>query len=279
MPVSLSDPAVLTALRAMVDDALLASPGRLVVIGICGAQGSGKSTVSQALARTLREDGIATAVLSIDDIYLTRGEREGLAQSVHPLLVTRGAPGTHDVALGLDTIAALERGEAAPLPRFDKAIDDRLPREVWPLAPAACRVMIFEGWCVGARAEPPEALDTPINRLEAQDDAASHWRRYANAALAERYRALFERIDRLALLAAPGFDVVFEWRMQQERELARSAGPDAPAVMDEAQVARFIQHYERITRHILREMPNRADCVVQLDQLRRHTAIISRQSG
>lgn len=279
MPVSLSDPAVLTALRAMVDDALLASPRRLVVIGICGAQGSGKSTVSQALAHALREDGVATAVLSIDDIYLTRGEREELAQSVHPLLVTRGVPGTHDVALGLDTIAALERGEATPLPRFDKAIDDRLPREAWSLAPAACRVLIFEGWCVGARAEPSEALDTPINRLEAQEDATSHWRRYANAALAGRYRALFERIDRLALLAAPGFDVVFEWRMQQERELARSSGPDAPAVMDEAQVARFIQHYERITRDILREMSNRADCVVQLDRYRQHTAIISRQSG
>lgn len=279
MPVSLSDPAVLTALRAMVDDALRALPERLVVIGICGAQGCGKSTVSQALARTLREDGIATAVLSIDDIYLTRGEREQLAHSVHPLLVTRGVPGTHDIALGLDTVAALERGEATPLPRFDKTIDDRFPREAWPLAPSACRVLIFEGWCVGARAEPPEALDTPINRLEVQEDAASHWRRYANAALAELYRALFERIDRLALLAAPGFDVVFEWRMQQERELARSAGPDAPAVMDEAQVARFIQHYERITRDILREMPNRADCVVQLDRYRQHTAIISRQSG
>lgn len=263
----------------MVDDALRASPGRLVVIGICGAQGSGKSTISDALASALRDDGIATAVLSIDDIYLTHDERKELAQTVHPLLATRGVPGTHDVALGLATIAALERGEATPLPRFDKANDDRLCRDAWPLAPAACRVLIFEGWCIGASAEPSEALPAPINALEADEDPASQWRQYANAALAGPYRTLFARIDRLALLAAPGFDVVFDWRMQQERELARSAGPDASAVMDEAQVARFIQHYERITRHILRKMPGRADCVVQLDRHRRPIAITSRHAG
>lgn len=263
----------------MVDDALRASPGRLVVIGICGAQGSGKSTISDALASALREDGIATAVLSIDDIYLTHAERKELAQTVHPLLATRGVPGTHDVALGLATIAALEREEATPLPRFDKATDDRLCRDAWPLAPFACRVLIFEGWCVGASAEPIAALPAPINALEADEDPASQWRQYANAALAGPYRGLFARIDRLALLAAPGFEVVFDWRMQQERELWRSAGPDASAVMDEAQIARFIQHYERITRHILREMPGRADCVVQLDRHRRPMAITSRHAG
>jgi D-glycerate 3-kinase len=279
LPASPADPAVLTALRAMVDDALQASPGRLVVIGICGAQGSGKSTISDALASALREDGIATAVLSIDDIYLTHSERKSLAQTVHPLLATRGVPGTHDVALGLATIAALERGEATALPRFDKATDDRLCRDAWPLASSACRVLIFEGWCVGASAEPIAALPAPMNALEAEEDPASQWRQYANGALAGPYRGLFAPIDRLALLAAPGFEVVFDWRMQQERELARSAGPDASAVMDEAQVARFIQHYERITRHILREMPGRADCVVQLDQNRRLIAITSRHAG
>jgi D-glycerate 3-kinase len=76
----------------------------LFVLGLCGAQGSGKSTLAAALARMLARDGTRTAILSLDDIYLTRAERLQLAREVHPLFATRGAPGTHDVALGLATI-------------------------------------------------------------------------------------------------------------------------------------------------------------------------------
>jgi D-glycerate 3-kinase len=34
--------------------------------------------------------------------------------------------------------------------------------------------------------------------------------------------------------------------------------------MDGAQLDRFVQHYERLTRHILAEMPGRADLVLHL---------------
>ncbi|MDE8653613.1 kinase [Novosphingobium sp. H3SJ31-1] len=242
---------------------------RPLVIGICGAQGSGKSTLARALEAGLQAAGRAVATLSIDDLYRTRAERQGLARAVHPLLATRGVPGTHDVALGLATIAALERGEPAALPRFDKASDDRLPRAQWPLAPARCQVLILEGWCVGARPQPVEALAVPVNALEAGEDPDGIWRAYANTALAGEYQALFARIDRLVLLAAPDFAVVHDWRLEQERDLAARAGPDAPGLMDAAAVARFIQHYERITRHILAEMPGRADLLVRLDRQRR----------
>ena len=40
---------------------------------------------------------------------------------------------------------------------------------------------------------------------------------------------------------------------------------------------RFIAHYERITRHILAEMPNRADLVIRLDRRRRPLAITRRR--
>ncbi|MBW8754513.1 MAG: kinase, partial [Sphingomonadales bacterium] len=138
------------------------------------------------------------------------------------------------------------------------------PPAQWERAPAATELLILEGWCVGARPQAPDALRAPVNALEAQEDVDGTWRRYANDALAGRYQALFARIDVLVLLAAPNFEIVFDWRLQQEAELRARAGPDAPGLMDAAGVARFIQHYERLTRHILAEMPARADVVVRL---------------
>lgn len=231
----------------------------LLVVGICGAQGCGKTTLVAHLAARLSDRGVRTATLSLDDLYLTRSERQRLASEVHPLFATRGVPGTHDVALGRKTIAALERGEAAPLPRFDKARDDRWPEPDWPSAPAAAQVLLLEGWCLGARPQP--AVTEPVNALELDEDPQAVWRGHANTALAEVCHDLFARIDLLVLLAAPGWEVVAQWREQQESELRSSGGP---AVMDPAAVTRFIQHYERLTRWILAEMPSRADLTVRL---------------
>lgn len=246
---------------------------RLLVAGICGSQGSGKSTLARALARTAEGEGIATAVLSLDDLYLTHAHREALGREVHPLLRTRGVPGTHDVALGLATIAALERGEPARLPRFDKGRDDRAPESDWPCAPSNTRLLIFEGWCMGAVPQSEEELTQPVNVLERDEDPDGVWRRFANRSLAGPYRPMFGRLDLLILLAAPGFEVVRDWRIEQERALRDAA---APAAMDDAQIARFIQHYERLTRLILAEMPARADLVAWLDRDRTAQRITAR---
>jgi D-glycerate 3-kinase len=236
----------------------------LFVLGICGAQGSGKSTLVAALAQRLENDGLRVAALSLDDLYLTRPERQRLAREVHPLLATRGVPGTHDVALGLATIAALARGEAALLPRFDKGSDDRLPESGWPRAPADADLLLLEGWCLGAAPQAKADLARSVNALEVEEDAGGSWRAQANAALSGPYRQLFAAIDRLVLLAAPNWEVVAKWREQQEAELRRTA----PGAMDPAKVARFIQHYERLTRWILTEMPQRADLTVRLGEAR-----------
>lgn len=248
---------------------------RPFLLGICGAQGSGKSTLSDALAQRMRQAGIATAVLSIDDLYRTRAERMALACDVHPLFAVRGVPGTHEVELGLDIVAALDQGQATRLPRFDKARDDRAPETAWGEAPAGTALLILEGWCVGARPETSEALATPINDLEREEDADGRWRRAVNDALAGAYQTLFDRIDMLVLLAAPGFEVVRDWRIEQEHSLARTAGPNADGVMSDAEVERFIRFYERLTRHILAEMPGRADLVIRLGRDRAPLSIIS----
>ena len=78
----------------------------------------------------------------------------------------------------------------------------------------------------------------------------------------------------LVLLTAPEFAIVHRWRLEQETELRRSVaarGGDTSQLMSDAQLRRFVAHYERLTRHVLREMPGRADIVVQLDAERRKT--------
>ncbi|WP_414692563.1 kinase [Phenylobacterium sp.] len=234
--------------------------GRTAVIGVCGPQGSGKSTICAATQHLLEAKGLSDAILSLDDLYLSRAARAELARAVHPLLATRGPPGTHHPVLGIEVLRRLgEPGEVA-LPRFDKAADTPRPPSEWPRVAAPVDVVLFEGWCVGARPQPAEALVQPVNALERDEDPDGRWRSFVNLALDGAYQPLFATIDRLVLLQAPGFEVVAGWRAEQEAKLrARTGGGMGP---DE--IARFVAHYERLTRWIAQEAPARADWVVPL---------------
>ncbi|WP_044558922.1 kinase [Azospirillum sp. B4] len=242
------------------------TPRRPFILGICGAQGSGKSTLADGLAERLVASNLRVAVLSLDDLYLTKGERQDLARDVHPLLATRGVPGTHDVGLGLAVLDGLGAPGRTLLPRFDKAVDTRAAEGAWVEGPVD--VVLFEGWCVGAVPQDAADLDAPVNDLERDRDTGGEWRRHVNAALAGDYQRLFGRLDALVLLAAPDFAVVRGWRIQQEETLRarlRAAGKPTDGTMTDEQVSRFIQFYERLTRHILAEMPGRADLTLRLD--------------
>jgi D-glycerate 3-kinase len=217
----------------------------------------------------LEAQGLTAAVLSLDDLYLTLPERERLAAEVHPLLRTRGVPGTHDTALGMRLLDALrgEPGEIA-IPRFDKGEDTRAPAGTWPRVIAPLDVILFEGWCMGARAQSDEALAEPVNALERNEDAGGAWRRYVNTRLKGDYAALFGRIDILALLQAPSFEVVFGWRSLQEKKLADALarqGITGRKVMGPDEIARFLMFYQRLTEYILREMPARAGILMPMD--------------
>jgi D-glycerate 3-kinase len=245
--------------------------GRQLVVGMCGAQGSGKSTAARILTRLLAGLGLTTVALSIDDFYLTLEQREQLSQSVHPLLRTRGVPGTHDVPLAITTLQSLQAARPTAVPGFDKATDQRLPQHSWRIVQPSLDIVILEGWCVGAIAQPTAALQSPANWLERELDLDLTWRRHVNASL-QQYQQLFSMLDMLVLLAAPSFEVVYRWRREQEEELYQAVtarGGDLSRVMNSAQLRRFIAHYERLTRHILEEMPQRADVVVSLDAQRR----------
>ena len=246
--------------------------GRPVLIGVNGSQGSGKSTGCAWLVQALRkEHGLSALALSLDDFYLTRAERAALATTVHPLLATRGVPGTHDIDLLRATLGHLMGQEGTTVvhvPRFDKASDDRAPAGRWDRIEAPVSVILLEGWCLGARPQPEEALTEPVNALEAEEDTDGRWRHYVNEALREAFLPLYEAVDCWVMLRAPSFECVYRWRLEQEHKLRARAGTGT-AVMSDDEVARFVQYFERLTRHCLAELPEHMDVIFSLDNDRR----------
>ena len=248
-----------------------------ILVAINGCQGSGKTTVGDYLCDALAQEHDLNAVaLSLDDFYLTLAERQALASSVHPLLVTRGVPGTHAMGLLRDTLAQLlevNRHSAVAIPRFDKSIDDRRPRADWDQMAAPVQVVLLEGWCLGARPQQHDLLSAPLNELERNEDPDGLWRGYSNDSLARDFLPLYQQVDQWVMLRAPSFDCVFEWRREQEQKLAATLpAQQASGLMDDAALHRFIQHYERITRYCLDELPHQVNHLFALNEQRRVTA-------
>lgn len=252
-----------------------------MVIGINGAQGSGKSTLTYILSMLLAK-GYAKNVarLSIDDLYKTRQQRQKMADDIHPLFITRGVPGTHDVEMGIGLLADLKSSQSRQevwIPRFNKATDDRYEKESWDKVQTPVDIILFEGWCVGSIAEDELSLKHPVNWLEEHEDVDGAWRRYVNEQLSGPYRQLFAAIDILVMLEIPGMESVFKWRMLQEQKRA-SENTTGHSMMSSKAMDRFIMHFERLTRASLREMPSRADVVLKLNKGHQITDIVSNLS-
>ncbi|MFI5306488.1 MAG: kinase [Polyangiales bacterium] len=249
---------------------------RPLIAGIAGAQGSGKSSLAALLALILQRGlGLRAVTLSLDDLYLPRDERARLACEVHPLLQTRGLPGSHEVALGLrvlDSLCNAAAGEIVACPRFDKARDDRVPEAEWPSWHGPTDVVLFEGWCLGAEPEPTSTLTEPLNAFERERDPDASFRRQVDAQLAGSYRALFERVDVLVFLAVPDMASVRRWRGEQELTLAARA-QNAPGLMDSLELEQFVQRFERISLRMLAQTPSRANVVLRLGPDHRCTGI------
>lgn len=240
-----------------------------MLVGINGAQGTGKSTLALLLQDLLCAQDYKVAVLSIDDFYLSRSSREQLARSVHPLLASRGVPGTHDVELlqkTLQALASASRGQLVELPAFDKATDDIVAPLQRPRVEGPIDLILLEGWFIGAGAQSEELLENPVNALEQKEDPEGHWRHWVNAKLAGQYQQVFQQLDLLILMQAPSFEQVYQWRGLQESKLRQKNSGKATAVMDESALRRFIEHFERLTRHCLQTLPQQADLIYRLNQ-------------
>lgn len=241
---------------------------RPFLVGIHGAQGSGKTTLAACLSYLLSEAYQCQAIyLSLDDFYLTQADRQQLAQTVHPLLATRGVPGTHDISLLHQTLQALLSGHLpVAIPKFNKASDDRIAEADWPEVSQQPDIIILEGWCLGALPQTDEALQSSVNLLEQTEDPQAIWRQYVNQQLAGDYQDLFAMIDYWLMLQAPGFDCIYQWRRQQEQLLAASVDTTRQmAIMNDQDLARFIQFYQRLTEHCLQQLPSRMDTVLTLN--------------
>ena len=216
------------------------SSDKIKIIGITGSQGSGKTTFAQSLVASLNSRKPLTVSLSLDDFYLSKTARGVLAESVHPLLATRGVPGTHETDLlekVLNQVASGGMSKEISVPTFDKARDDRGPNKS-----AYVDKLVLEGWCLGAAAQSVQDLREPVNDLEREEDSSGEWRSWVNSQLQSRYHQLWQKVDFWIRLIPPSFTSVFEWRKKQEEQL------DIRKRMSDTDLKRFIQHYERLTR-------------------------------
>ena len=239
-------------------------------LGINGAQGSGKSTLTLFLSQYLEQQyHLNVASISLDDFYLDKISRRQLATNIHPLLATRGVPGTHNINLLTQTLkVAQQQGELA-LPRFDKAEDNPVEAPLWPRIKLPIDVVILEGWCWGVPAQQQIQLNTPINPLEENQDNNCIWRQFVNQQLANNYQPLYQLMDHWLMLQAPSFDCVAMWRWQQEQHLALSLPPEMHnKLMSEQQVIEFTQYFQRLTEHSLVEMPSSCQDVFLLNNQR-----------
>ena len=250
----------------------IARSQRPYILGLSGLQGSGKSTLAREMKAQAEAQGWATEVLSLDDFYYSRSERELMASEIHPLLRTRGVPGTHEIELLLSVLAALpQASERLPVswPRFDKGRDTRLPPSRWPRAIRPPKLVIVEGWALGVRPQLQSALEAPVNRLEREEDADGSWRHWVNKQL-RGYQPLWRKFDALIVLQAPNWNVVRRWRGETEEELLSR---HAPLAMDATSMARFLEHFERLSRHALATLPSLADSIVEYDDERHMTGL------
>lgn len=252
------------------------------VIGIHGGQGSGKSTLSKGLANLYKAAfGWNLVTVSIDDLYLSHQDRQVLSSTTHPLLATRGVPGTHDAQLGIqlfDQLRALKEGQSLSFPAFDKVSDDRLPESHWHQVTGPVDMILFEGWCVGCQPVTDEDLITPMNELETQEDAEGTWRCWVNDQLEGIYNDWFNMIDYLIMLKVPDMSAVQRWRTQQEEDNRTMTQGDTDRSLDEAAIVRFIQHYERLTRQALITLPDTANLVLDINQAHQVAAISAKQT-
>ncbi|PCH83908.1 MAG: hypothetical protein COB89_05740 [Piscirickettsiaceae bacterium] len=239
-----------------------------LIVGINGAQGSGKSTFCELVACVLTHAyGLNTVTLSIDDIYKTREQRLQMAQDIHPLFVTRGVPGTHDTELGITLLSQfkqLNNGETITYPVFDKGNDDRASKNHWPHCKGPIDIVFFEGWCVGARPQADAELVKAVNTLEKEEDKQGTWRRYANDALKGDYHELFSLLDRLVFLKIPSVDAILKWRGLQEQKLIGQHRHEKHLMNSSSSLRRFLSHYDRLTQHQLNDMPTIADIVIDI---------------
>lgn len=249
-------------------------------VGINGCQGSGKSTLTDFIAEYLRSEyQLNVVVMSLDDFYLTREKRNELAKDIHPLLATRGVPGTHAISDLERTLTQLkEQKTGFSIPKFNKATDNPFPKDQWTSIEDPVDIILLEGWCWGVEPQSEEQLKLPINELELQHDENGVWRNYVNQQLKNTYVPLYKTMDFWLALQAPSFDCVYKWRLEQEQKLkARNIGLANSMVMTPEEILNFTQYFQRLSVQSCNTITQSADAIFYLDYARQITGSPSKE--
>ena len=237
-------------------------------VGLAGGQGTGKTTTSSIIKIILEKYFKLNVVkISIDDFYKTRKERILLSKKIHPMLLTRGVPGTHDINMMLNFFKKVKnkKFKSFQLPNFNKAIDDRFAKKYWYNIKKKPDVIIFEGWCVGAKHEKKSSLNKAINSMERIKDPKKVWRKYVNHQLKQKYKDLYSQLNCLIYLRAKNFSLLQKWRLKQENKLwLKSRKNSKHKIMNKQDVISFMQTYQRITENMFKKMTKHASILINL---------------
>ena len=247
-----------------------ANKEKTMIVGLAGGQGTGKTTISSIIKMILEKYfKFNVFKISIDDFYKTRKDRLKLSKNIHPLLMTRGVPGTHDIKLIVDFFKKVLKKKFSPilLPKFDKSIDDRVRRQNWYKIKKKPNIVILEGWCVGSSAQKLKNLRKPINSLEKNMDQKLKWRKYVNNQLNSQYKTMHKMLDSFLYLKAKDFSLLRRWRLKQEKKLSlKNKNKKNSKIMSKNEVLNFMMTYQRITEHMFKEVPKFASLVLTLNQ-------------
>ena len=228
-------------------------------IMIAGSQGSGKSSLSKLIKLYLEKFCYKSVVIiSMDDFYLSKNQRTQLSKNIHPLFLTRGVPGTHDLELMNKKIKQIFKKEfPIYLPIFDKVSDSR--KRTYKRVFKA-DVVIFEGWCAGARPVHLNYLHENFNNLEKYKDKNFIWRNSYNKYLNE-YQKLFSQFNFFIYFQFNQWDHVLNWKYKQELEL-RDKKKDLGL---KKYLREFIQYYEKVSKWMHLKVPKYCNILIKLD--------------
>ena len=229
-----------------------------LVIGFSAPQGCGKTTLVFALDYLFEVIGRKSATVSIDDFYLT-AEGQNKLRDANPgnaLLELRGNAGSHDLAFSVETLTALTKltreGMKLKLPRYDKSAfngrGDRADPSTWSEVEGPLTVVLFEGWMLGFKPLPVDAVKVVDPQLET-----------VNKNLEAYYDAWDKYIKSWIVIKIKDPNCVFQWRLQAEIAM-REAGK--PGMTDDEVrdfVSRYLPAYYAYLPTLYSEGPNGSD--------------------
>lgn len=126
--------------------------GDIMIIGVAGGTGSGKTTLTSQIAERLGDE---VTVITHDNYYRAHHEMTYEERT----LLNYDHPDAYETDLLVEHLAALRRGEAIHIPVYDFAIYDRTDESI-VVKPS--RVIIVEGIVIFAHPELRELMDVKV---------------------------------------------------------------------------------------------------------------------